>query len=574
MQKKIICLSLVILLTIIFTGCSDPDGIMGIDGDENAPEAIIDGNIPIGGDFSFEDQEENVDPPEDDGESQGSGSDSGSSSGGPKEIGPQIYTFFLTEGLYGKPYYHELERYCTKSDACSWAVSGLPEGLSLDTDTIKGTPQEIGTSPVTITLTDTNASKTLEKTLNLKVADTFVVNVYKDSEDGWKLAKSSSDFVLSKGGAILIGVEGHADSYDWTIEGDDRIELSDSCNGSSVTDYNEYKCLVTDFEDSEDRRANEVTVTVEDDFGNKEELEFDITIRGDYCQVPMTVTSTRTQVPFGQYQVIFNIEGGKAPYRFFKYDPQEPHVVTGVPGQAYKMETLSQEELEDLDGTVKIDDNIRWFDPGSAMEDIINMDRVIQYHFYDGCGEYTYEDPLVVEFSVLMDVDDDDIFKIDPYHFETRLAIGANDTDDDGDTKMIVRLLNDSDEEVANWEKWINLGPYGDQHNNHPTQSVSLRLDVDEPDYDFDGKELRVFDIAKVRFRIDLNGNDTFEHLDIKFYDYAITLPEWCGIPEGIPTGELSWDKNGGKVNVDRKINWRLRVGVDDDCSSLVIENP
>ena len=89
----------------------------------------------------------------------------GTVSGGGGVIAPSITTSSLPDGTVGQNYTAALS--ASGSTPIEWTASGLPDGLSCDDGTIKGTPSEEGSFDVTVTAENSSGKDT--KTLSLRI---------------------------------------------------------------------------------------------------------------------------------------------------------------------------------------------------------------------------------------------------------------------------------------------------------------------------------------------------------------------------------------------------------------------
>jgi len=415
---------------------------------------------------------------------------------------------------------------------------------------IEGVPEEMGTFPIRITLTDRNTNKTVEQTLDLRVKDDIAVHTYKDGDDDWNTISSSSAIILSKKGkkTVFIGVQGNAPNYTWSISGDSRVKLDKNCMDKDTPEYKEYSCLVTDYEGAEIITVEDLVVVIDDGLGNREELEFtNVVLEQDMCKTPMTVKASKVKVPYGHYSISFKIEGGMPPYHYFKYDP--------VTDMEYGVNDFSDSEINISDDANLV--------PGADLEYAMNADEAIHYNFYDSCGTYTYDNSITTELGLFFQ-DETLLFK--SYYFKSELVITADDTDGDGDSPMYMALLNKDNDVMAKWasgndELSINLDIYNKDHGNGQYWKV-----VDQPHTKFSNNQTRVTDIDRVQFRVSSHGNDLFEEVDIAFQRYIIKLPNWCGTAQNMPTGEYECTNNIF-CSYHYPISWRIRDGAEDDCS-------
>ncbi|WP_437883777.1 beta strand repeat-containing protein [Pseudomonas sp. LRF_L74] len=169
------------------------------------------------------------------------------------------YSFTLFSGLFSD----------ADGDALTWTVSGLPDGLTFDAETltISGAALEAGTFTLTVTVTDASgASASLELSLEVEQIANRAPEVDSSVSTSLALATESTAYSTTLDSALFSDADSlYGDSLTWTVSGlpdgftFDADTLTISGTSSTVADYT---LTVTVTDESGATASTELTLRV------------------------------------------------------------------------------------------------------------------------------------------------------------------------------------------------------------------------------------------------------------------------------------------------------------------------
>lgn len=487
------------------------------------------------------------------------------------------------------------------SKAYAWGAEGLPEGLEFKPlpkrngdgaedgpkYVIAGNTSAVGEFTATITVCDAeDDTLCAEKELKGVVTDTIELTVKQLTNGVWTDAGSPVSIELASKTDLIKIVATAADptKITWTIGGAEckADTAPDHINRSLDQAGKRVSCVA--------RKDNAILVVAHDapaetylglaDVSSAGDVRISITVavktatpgallktkasigvkaafKADPCTSDLAVASKSiSKEPFSSFQQTLKVSGGKGPYTWSAIN------VRNNKGIAYGVQALRNANDETSGDTANID--IRLTPQNLLLNDLKGIELYVDIAVRDSCPNADSR-----EKNARLTI------KVTPpsTQFKTsterisQAVVGFNNTDGDGDTIMILQILNGENivaaggniyDMAGNGKALDDLGDSRDDEQCEVDDQSTCHNWIRIPLTVVDGVVDDISTFTTARFNFPTTGADNIETLKVVYYSYIIQTDSWCA--SALITSPNVNECEGPSCWHDFPLTWSLRT--------------